>query len=236
MAPVECRAVIRFLYLKGRTPTETCDELKAIYGEDASYSYMTFLKTGMINEVVNSKLNVVASSHKWSSDEPADRPPLRTSSPGRHVHCHIVLIIPVPSLAPFCPLYFFPCLPMLSSLSIPYLPLILSSSFPSLSHSLTIPSDPLLSQPFPLLYVPYISSHSFPSPTSLLIHFHPFHPFSSFPIPSLPILPASLPSRSSQSLQYFQSLPIPFDILPSLPIPCHPHPFRSLIIPSLPIP
>ena len=35
MEPVECRAVIRFLYLKGRTPTETFDEMKETYGEDA---------------------------------------------------------------------------------------------------------------------------------------------------------------------------------------------------------
>ena len=35
MEPVEYRAVIRFLYLKGRTPKETFDEMKATYGEDA---------------------------------------------------------------------------------------------------------------------------------------------------------------------------------------------------------
>lgn len=35
MVPVECRAVIRFLYLKGRTPQETFDEMKETYGDDA---------------------------------------------------------------------------------------------------------------------------------------------------------------------------------------------------------
>lgn len=35
MEPVECRAVIRFLYLRGRTPRETFDEMKDTYGEDA---------------------------------------------------------------------------------------------------------------------------------------------------------------------------------------------------------
>lgn len=35
MEPVECRAVIRFLYLKGRTPQETFDEMKGTYGDDA---------------------------------------------------------------------------------------------------------------------------------------------------------------------------------------------------------
>ena len=48
-------------------------------------------------------------------------------------------------------------------------------------------------------------------------------------MPSLPNLPASLPSRSSQSFNI--SHPFPY-----LPIPCHPHPFRSSIIPSLAIP
>ena len=35
MEPVECRAVIRFLYLKGRTPQETFDEMKETYGDNA---------------------------------------------------------------------------------------------------------------------------------------------------------------------------------------------------------
>ena len=35
MEPVECRAVIRFLYLKGRTLQETFDEMKETYGDDA---------------------------------------------------------------------------------------------------------------------------------------------------------------------------------------------------------
>ena len=35
MEPVECRAVIRFLYLKGRTPQETFDEMKETYGANA---------------------------------------------------------------------------------------------------------------------------------------------------------------------------------------------------------
>ncbi|XP_063884716.1 histone-lysine N-methyltransferase SETMAR-like [Scylla paramamosain] len=35
METVECRVVIRFLYLRGRTPKETFDEMKDIYGEDA---------------------------------------------------------------------------------------------------------------------------------------------------------------------------------------------------------
>ena len=35
MEPVECRAVIRFLYLNGRTPRETFDEMKKTYGDDA---------------------------------------------------------------------------------------------------------------------------------------------------------------------------------------------------------
>ena len=35
MEQVEYRAVIRFLYLKGRTPTEAFDEMKEVYGEDA---------------------------------------------------------------------------------------------------------------------------------------------------------------------------------------------------------
>ena len=35
MAPVECQAVIWFLYLKGRTPRETFDEMKVTYGDDA---------------------------------------------------------------------------------------------------------------------------------------------------------------------------------------------------------
>ena len=149
---------------------------------------------------------------------------------------------------------------MLPSLLIPYIPLILYSSFPSLSHSLTIPSDPVLPHPFPLLSVPCSSSHPFPSSTSLLIHFRPFHPFSSLSIPSLPNLPASLSSRLSQSLPMFpipshsfQYSPIPSDPLssPSLTIPYYPipsdplipHPFPltsvpyvSFFFPSLPIP
>ena len=35
MEPVECLAVIRFLYLKGRTPQETFDEMKETYGDNA---------------------------------------------------------------------------------------------------------------------------------------------------------------------------------------------------------
>lgn len=35
MEQVEYRAVIRFLYLRGRTPRETFDEMKETYGEDA---------------------------------------------------------------------------------------------------------------------------------------------------------------------------------------------------------
>ena len=35
MKSVEARAVIRFLYLKGRTPKETFDEMKETYGDDA---------------------------------------------------------------------------------------------------------------------------------------------------------------------------------------------------------
>ena len=35
MEQVEYRAVIRFLYLKGRTPREAFDEMKEVYGEDA---------------------------------------------------------------------------------------------------------------------------------------------------------------------------------------------------------
>jgi len=35
MEPVECRAVIRFLYLKGRTPKKTFDEINETYGDDA---------------------------------------------------------------------------------------------------------------------------------------------------------------------------------------------------------
>jgi len=35
MEPVECRAVIRFLYLKGRIPNETFDEIKETYGDDS---------------------------------------------------------------------------------------------------------------------------------------------------------------------------------------------------------
>lgn len=35
MQPVEYRAVIRFLYLNGRTPLEIFDDMKATYGEDA---------------------------------------------------------------------------------------------------------------------------------------------------------------------------------------------------------
>ena len=37
MEPVECRAVIQFLYLKGRTPKETFDEMKETYGDDAHH-------------------------------------------------------------------------------------------------------------------------------------------------------------------------------------------------------
>ena len=37
MEPVEYRAVIRFLYLKGRKPKGTFDEMKKIYGEDARH-------------------------------------------------------------------------------------------------------------------------------------------------------------------------------------------------------
>ena len=32
--PVEYRAVIRFLYLKGCTPKEAFDDMEAVYGED----------------------------------------------------------------------------------------------------------------------------------------------------------------------------------------------------------
>ena len=35
MEPVECRAVIRFLYLKGCTPQETFNEMKETYGDNA---------------------------------------------------------------------------------------------------------------------------------------------------------------------------------------------------------
>ena len=35
MEAVEYRAVIRFLFLKGRTPKETFGEMKETYGEDA---------------------------------------------------------------------------------------------------------------------------------------------------------------------------------------------------------
>ena len=35
MEPVECRAVIRLLYLKERTPKNIFDEMKETYGEDA---------------------------------------------------------------------------------------------------------------------------------------------------------------------------------------------------------
>ncbi|XP_029639742.1 protein GVQW3-like [Octopus sinensis] len=35
MEVVECRSVIRFLYLKGRTPKETGDRIKEVYGDDA---------------------------------------------------------------------------------------------------------------------------------------------------------------------------------------------------------
>lgn len=35
MDAVEYRAVIKFLYLKGRTPRETFDEIKEVYGEDS---------------------------------------------------------------------------------------------------------------------------------------------------------------------------------------------------------
>ena len=38
METVEYRAVIRFLFLKGRTPTETFNEMKETYGEDVSSS------------------------------------------------------------------------------------------------------------------------------------------------------------------------------------------------------
>ena len=34
MEKVEYRAVIRFLYLKGRTPTEAFDEMKEVCGDD----------------------------------------------------------------------------------------------------------------------------------------------------------------------------------------------------------
>ena len=131
----------------------------------------------------------------------------------------------------------FTSLPMLPSLPIPYIPLILSSSFPFLSYSLTILFDPLLPHPFPFLYVPYISSHSFPSLHPLLIHFRPFHPFL---IPSYTYhsQPSGFPPFSFIPVffQWFTSLPIPFYILPSLPIPCHLHPFRSLNTPFLPPP
>ncbi len=35
MEPDNCRAVMRLLYLKGRTPQETFHEIKEIYGDDA---------------------------------------------------------------------------------------------------------------------------------------------------------------------------------------------------------
>ena len=35
MEPVECRAVIQFLYLKGCAPQETFDEMKETYGDNA---------------------------------------------------------------------------------------------------------------------------------------------------------------------------------------------------------
>ena len=35
MDQVEYRAVFRFLYLKGRIPTEALDEMKDVYGDDA---------------------------------------------------------------------------------------------------------------------------------------------------------------------------------------------------------
>ena len=132
----------------------------------------------------------------------------------------------------------FTTLPMLPFLPVPYIPLILSSSFPSLSHLLPpfsyfpIRPDtlnyPILSHSFPSLIFLFILSHPLPS---LLIHFHCLHSFPSLPIPTFPPnFPAPLPSRSFQPLPIF---PIPshsFRCLPSLPIPCHLHPFRSLSI------
>ena len=52
---VGCHAVIWFLYLKGRTPQETYDEMKEIYGNDAlSYDlvkcYHHEFKPGLISE------------------------------------------------------------------------------------------------------------------------------------------------------------------------------------------
>ncbi|XP_052824067.1 protein GVQW3-like [Octopus bimaculoides] len=35
METVGCRSLIRFLYLKGRTPNETFEETKEVYGDDA---------------------------------------------------------------------------------------------------------------------------------------------------------------------------------------------------------
>ncbi|XP_047501888.1 uncharacterized protein LOC125047626 isoform X2 [Penaeus chinensis] len=40
MEKVEYRAVIRFLYLNGRTPQQTFNEMKATYGEDAPSYYV----------------------------------------------------------------------------------------------------------------------------------------------------------------------------------------------------
>ena len=122
------------------------------------------------NEVVNGKLNVVAlvvtsgqamsqlTDRHWEYHRQAvpSIPMSSWSFPSRH--------LPLST-----PLHLLPCLPILPSLPIPYIPLILSSFFPSISHSLTIPSDPLLPHPFPLLYAPYISSHPFSSRTPLFI-------------------------------------------------------------------
>ena len=158
-------------------------------------------------------------SHKWSSDEPADRPPLRISSSGRPAHSHIVLIIPVRPITcpPSTPLHLFPCFPPFPSLTF-------LSSFKVLFHPslIVLPS-------FPILYYP-IPSHSFTSLVFLIIPSHPLHPFLFI---SVPFHPFVIPSHT------FLSQPSgfpPFSFIPVFSNISHPFPFLSIFshpIPSL---
>ena len=68
METVEYRAVIRFLFLKGRTPTETFNEMKETYGKDApSYDVVKHwhrqFKCGRTSVETRDKKNGFSDSH-----------------------------------------------------------------------------------------------------------------------------------------------------------------------------
>ena len=154
----------------------------------------------------------------------------RTSSPSPSLLSP--LPSPLPSLAlppslhlPYSPLL---CLPLLSPLFPPLLPLPLPSpplpSSPSLSSpplpSLTLSSPPLPSPPLPPLPSPPLPSLTLSSP-----------PLPSPPLPPLPSPPLSSPPLPSLTLS---SPPLPSPPLPPLPSPPLPSPpLLSLLCPPL---